>query len=148
MVSATGRGQVRFIFMEHDPAFATPRTFLVVDDDQLVRWNLAELVRSCGFEVWEANNTAEALGILQQAAPSFAGLLTDIQMPGTRSGIVLANHVRTMWPHIMIIVVSGARRPMPGELPERVEFVSKPVSEVGLRAMLEHEFAGVAQTAG
>jgi len=88
---------------------------------------LGELVRQCGYQAWEAANTAEALSVLNAAADHFTGLITDINMPGTRSGVVLANHVRCIWPHIAIIVVSAARHPMDGELPEHVSFLNKPV---------------------
>lgn len=103
------------------------KSFLIVDDEPLVRMELADAVRDCGCEVWEAANTAEALSILERAGESFAGLITDITMPGTRSGIVLANHVNRIWPHIRIIVVSAARHPMDGELPDHVDFLPKPV---------------------
>ena len=101
--------------------------FLIVDDEPLVRMELADIVRDCGFEAWEAANTAEALAMLETGSASFAGLITDINMPGTRSGVVLANHVRCLWPHINIIVVSAARRPLLGELPPQISFLSKPV---------------------
>lgn len=100
---------------------------LIVDDEPLARMELRELVRKCGFQAWEAANTAEALSVLDASADHFTGLITDINMPGTRSGVVLANHVRCLWPHIAIIVISAARRPMDGELPEHVSFFAKPV---------------------
>lgn len=88
---------------------------------------LGEVVRQCGFQAWEAASTAEALSLLDQAADHFAGLITDINMPGTRSGVVLANHVSFIWPHIAVVVVSAAREPIVGELPEHVSFLPKPV---------------------
>jgi CheY-like chemotaxis protein len=103
--------------------------FLIVDDEPLARMELAQIVRDCGYEAKEASNTAEALSILEADSESLMGLITDINMPGTRSGVVLANHVRCMWPHIQIIVVSAARAPLNGELPERVEFLNKPVAQ-------------------
>ncbi len=103
-----------------------PRSFLVVDDEPLVRLDMAELIREHGFEAWEAGSTAEALGILERSGDAFVGLITDVNMPGTRSGVVLANHVRVMWPHIRIIVVSGGRKPFAGELPDDTAFIPKP----------------------
>ncbi len=103
-----------------------PRSFLVVDDEPLVRLDMAELIREHGFEAWEAGSTAEALGILERSGDAFVGLITDVNMPGTRSGVVLANHVRVIWPHIRIIVVSGGRKPFAGELPDDTAFIHKP----------------------
>jgi CheY-like chemotaxis protein len=113
------------------------KAILIVDDEPLARMEMGEIVRQCGFEAWEAANTAEALSMLEQAADHFTCLITDINMPGTRSGVVLANHVRFMWPHIAIVVISVARRPMNGELPEHVSFLPKPVPPSKLVSALQ-----------
>ncbi|WP_127753009.1 response regulator [Devosia sp. 1566] len=103
------------------------KAFLIVDDEPLVRLELGDIVRDCGLDAWEAANTAEALAMLEADASKVIGLITDINMPGTRSGIVLANHVGCIWPHINIIVVSAVRRPLPGELPFLAKYLAKPV---------------------
>jgi CheY-like chemotaxis protein len=124
-------------------ALPAPRpAFLIVDDEPLARMELAERVRDCGFDVIEAGNTADALALLDARGENFAGLVTDINMPGNRSGVVLANHVRFIWPHIVIIVVSAARTPIQGELPEHVAFLSKPVDPDALRAAISAFPAG------
>jgi CheY-like chemotaxis protein len=106
---------------------ASPKTFLIVDDEPLARLELAEIVKECGFGAWEAASTEEALALLEERSDGVVGLITDIAMPGTRNGTVLANHVRWLWPHINIIVVSAARCPLEGELPGQVPFIAKPV---------------------
>jgi CheY-like chemotaxis protein len=83
---------------------------------------IGEVLRQCGYQAWEAANTAEALSMLEHAADHFIGLITEINMPGVRNGVVLANHVRFMWPHISIVVASAAREPMEGELPPHGHF--------------------------
>lgn len=117
------------------------KNFLVVDDDPLTRMDLGDIVRSCGFGAWEAANTAEALSILQASPDTFAAVITDVQMPGTRSGLVLANHVRTLWPHIRVIVVTGGRVPFAGELPQETQFMSKPISVPALSEMISRAAA-------
>lgn len=102
------------------------KCFLIVDDEPLIRMDMADLIREHGFEVWEAGNSAEALSILDRAGEDFAGLITDVNMPGSRNGKVLAHHVRTLWPHIRIIVVSAGRKPFAGELPDDTPFIPKP----------------------
>lgn len=104
------------------------KSFLIVDDEPLIRMDMAALIREHGFDVWEASNTAEALSILERAGSAFAGLITDVNMPGSRNGMVLANHVRSVWPHIRIIVVSAGRKPIQGELPDNTPFIPKPWS--------------------
>lgn len=102
------------------------KSFLIVDDEPLVRMDMADLIRENGYDAWEAASTSEALGILERAGDAFVGLITDVNMPGTRNGMVLANHVRTIWPHIRVIVVSAGRKPFAGELPEDTRFIPKP----------------------
>ena len=115
---------------------------LIVDDEPLVRLDLSDAVREQGFKVWEATNTADALAMLQQNGEACVGLVADINMPGTRSGVVLANHVRWMWPHIHIVVVSGARPPLVGALPDHVAFLPKPVEPRLLFSALHPDAAG------
>ena len=105
----------------------TSSAFLIVDDEPLARMELAQVVRDCGYEPWEAANSEEALSILEASGHAFAGLITDINMPGLRTGIFLAKHVRSTWPHIEIIVVSGAGVPLEEGLPDRIEILIKPV---------------------
>ncbi|KKB07287.1 response regulator [Devosia chinhatensis] len=119
--------------MSPDPV---KRAFLVVDDEPFVRMDLAELVRECGLEAYEAGSTSEALAVLERAAESFSGLITDVNMPGSRSGFVLANHVRVVWPHIRIIVVSAGRKPLTGELPADTAFIAKPWNQDALSAAI------------
>jgi CheY-like chemotaxis protein len=113
------------------------KTFLIVDDEPLIRMELGDIVQDCGFNVLEAANTAEALALLDANDGIFTGIITDIAMPGTRSGVVLAHHVRYMWPHIPIIIVSAARLPRSWELPDHVEFIAKPVAPQRLAAKIK-----------
>ena len=112
---------------------SSPKTFLIVDDEPLARMELAEIVKECGYEACEAASTDQALSLIQEGSEQVVGLITDIHMPGTRNGTVLANHIRWLWPHINIIVVSAARCPLQGELPEKVPFIAKPVSSLSLK---------------
>ena len=64
----------------------------------------------------------------------------DVAMPGTLNGFDLARLVRTAYPHINILVCSGALPPgFSGEAPE-ARFVRKPyrVAEIApiIRAMM------------
>ena len=107
---------------------------LVVDDDALIRMDMAEMLGELGYAVNEADSVASALAFLAIAGEQVGLLVTDVQMPGTRNGMTLANHVDFMWPHIRILVVSGAVRPITGELPHSAQFVPKPVSPQALNA--------------
>lgn len=52
---------------------------LFVDDDHILRRGLVGLARRCGFEVLEARNGVEALGLVQQRIPDI--VVTDLHMP-------------------------------------------------------------------
>lgn len=81
-------------------------TVLVVEDEPLLRYALVCELSDAGFEVLEAASTDEAEAVLSsQGAVDL--VMTDIQMPGARDGIVLAEIVRATRPEIKIIIASG-----------------------------------------
>ena len=88
----------------------SPATVLVVEDEPLLRYALASELDAAGFQVLEAGNTAEAETVLAAGAPVDV-LVTDVQMPGPRDGMVLAQMVRAQWPETKVIIASG--RPPP-----------------------------------
>ena len=88
----------------------SPATVLVVEDEPLLRYALASELDAAGFQVLEAGDTAEAETLLSKDAPVDV-LITDVQMPGPRDGMVLAKAVRAQWPETKVIVASG--RPPP-----------------------------------
>lgn len=86
-------------------------TILVVEDEPLLRFALASEIAAAGFHVLEAANTDEAESVLATGAPIDL-LITDIQMPGPRDGVALAETVRAIRPRAKIIVASGRPPPM------------------------------------
>lgn len=100
---------------------------LVVDDEPLIRMDTSDIVSEAGFHVIEARTADEALAFLKEHN-SLQLLFTDIQMPGAIDGVGLAQHVAKHWPHIKIIVASGAIVPPVGVLPDSVAFLNKPIS--------------------
>lgn len=123
-------------YREMDTNAQTALAFLIVEDEPITRMELDDVVRACGFEPYGVGSVSEALQVLETAPQTFAGIITDINLPGTRSGTVLANQVNHVWPHMRIIVLSGGRRPVGGELPHRTPFFSKPASRDALMAAI------------
>ncbi|PIK73089.1 response regulator [Methylobacterium frigidaeris] len=97
----------------------------MAEDEVLLRMEAADLLNDAGFSVLEAGNAEGALRYLERH-PEVQLLFTDVQMPGACDGFALAREVARRWPHIAIVVVSGAARPAPGELPDKARFFSKP----------------------
>jgi CheY-like chemotaxis protein len=98
---------------------------LVVEDELLIRMAVVDLMEEAGFVTLEANNADEAIGLLE-ARDDIRVLFTDIDMPGSMDGLMLAAAVHNKWPPISIIVVSGQRRPDAQDMPVGSFFFSKP----------------------
>ncbi len=104
-----------------------PIAVLVVEDEALIRMDVADDLEQAGFNVLEAGNTDEALSLLR-SHPEIQALFTDIEMPGSMNGLTLAAMVHDRWPPIKIIVTSGRVRVRKFDLPEDALFVPKPYS--------------------
>lgn len=77
---------------------------LVVDDDEGVRENLAELFDTVGFEVRTAANATEALARLEESPVDV--LLTDFRMPGP-NGVELIATCRRRYPGLRAILMTA-----------------------------------------
>ena len=116
-------------------------SILIVEDEALVRQELADTFEEAGFSVVGARNGEEAERMLE-THPEIHGVVTDIDMPGTIDGIWLAWIAYKRDPTIDVIVISGQIQPEDGELPENASFQSKPVQpETALRQM-QHMMSG------
>jgi CheY-like chemotaxis protein len=82
---------------------------LVVEDEALVRFMLAEAIRDAGFGVLEAADADEALAILENVGAVDA-MITDVHMPGALDGVALAAAARQLCPDAKLILVSGSAR--------------------------------------
>jgi response regulator RpfG family c-di-GMP phosphodiesterase len=72
-----------------------PETILLLEHDVLTRAFLADYLRSCGYRVFEARGTAEALTILQESAEPIRVVLSDAENGFRLSGWVKANRPKT-----------------------------------------------------
>ena len=81
-------------------------TILVVEDEVLIRLDLAQQLRSAGFTVLEASTAHEAMMILQ-ATDGVALVVSDVRMPGEIDGLGLASWIRLERPDTKVIVLSG-----------------------------------------
>lgn len=85
------------------PAGSKARVLLVEDEDD-IRENTAELMRIMGYEVLEAASAEAALALLERR-PDI--VLTDLQLPGL-GGEALAHAARQRLPRARIAFMSGA----------------------------------------
>ena len=83
-----------------------PSCVLLVEDEVVIRALLAEELRDHGLVVVEAVNADEAWAYL--AAGGRADLLfSDVSMPGSMTGADLARRVKTAYPGMKAILMSG-----------------------------------------
>ena len=54
---------------------------LIVDDEPLIRWSLAETLAECGYEVAETGDGRGATRLLQDAPRQFDVVLLDYRLP-------------------------------------------------------------------
>jgi CheY-like chemotaxis protein len=87
---------------------ATGQTVLVVEDEVLLRYAIADYLRSCGYRVIEAVDADEALLVLQQPDLAVDVLFSDIAMPGSMNGFALAQWVRANRPAIKVVLSGTA----------------------------------------
>lgn len=85
---------------------ASKITVLLVEDEVIVRLDLATYVEQAGYNVLEAGCAAEAIEMLERDR-SIRVVFTDIRMPGDMDGVALARCVRERWPPTVIVISSG-----------------------------------------
>jgi len=108
---------------------------LIVEDELLLRMDLAEMIEEAGFGVVQAANADEAIVILRMRS-DVRVVFTDIQMPGSMDGLNLARFVRDRWPPIKIVATSGRVTVGDGDLPDGGVFLPKPYRSAQVVATL------------
>lgn len=103
-------------------------TALVVDDDDILRMDVVEMLEHAGFHTLEAETGDQAMLVLEQHHLDVTLLFSDVEMPGSRNGFALAREVAVKWPYIAIVIASGRLKPAEGDLPEGAHFIGKPFS--------------------
>lgn len=81
-------------------------TVLVVEDDELVRELVVELVLDLGYRVLSAENGEEARAILLHG-DEIDLLFTDISLPPPLSGTELARAARARRPGLRVLLMTG-----------------------------------------
>jgi CheY-like chemotaxis protein len=80
-------------------------TILLVDDDEIVRFGLAELLEDKGYDVTTAGSVSEALKLI--SAGSYDVLLSDLHMPGKGDGLTVVSAMRHANPKAVTILLSA-----------------------------------------
>jgi len=86
----------------------TKPNFLVVDDEEELRYLLKEFLKTYNLQVEEADSEKKALEIFKETGP-FTILITDIVMPGG-DGLTLIRKIKEISPETMILAMTGYAR--------------------------------------
>ncbi|MFD2236990.1 hybrid sensor histidine kinase/response regulator [Aureimonas populi] len=103
------------------------RTILIVDDEEVHRELMTDILRPLGFVVLTAADGPAALRLVQDVRPDLCVL--DIQMPGM-DGWALARALNECLPRAPVVMLSAnvGERPAPGEeAPSVKELMAKPI---------------------
>jgi CheY-like chemotaxis protein len=108
---------------------------LLVEDENLIRVTLAEMLEEAGYHVVEASTGDEACTLIR-GVNGFDVLLTDIQMPGSADGIDVAHHFQAHHPNAPVVFMTGRPDMLSriGQLTESEALLRKPFRP---RQMLE-----------
>ena len=103
-------------------------TILVVEDDLEVQASVAGMLAELGYQVLSADDGESALRIINSGV-AIDVLFTDVVMPGSLPGPLLAKQARTILPQLKVLFTSGFTRNAlisGGRLDDGVQLLSKP----------------------
>ncbi len=87
-----------------DRKFKKRETMLIVDDDEAIRNLLRRILEKEGYTCESAEDAEDAIDFLKKQ--SFDLVISDVAMPG-KSGIQLLEEIRTNYPNIPTLMISG-----------------------------------------
>src|SRR6266513_1968754 len=82
------------------------QTILVVEDEEMVRGLICEVLRREGYRVLACGDAAEGLEASQRHGPGIDLLLTDVIMPGM-NGPEMASRIQETLPNLRVVFMSG-----------------------------------------
>jgi DNA-binding response OmpR family regulator len=100
-----------------------PLAILIVEDDDGIRDMINTILIDAGFYVETAATGWEAIAAIEEKP--FDLVVADVQLPGGLSGIQMAQHVRSRYPMLKCLFISGKAEPVVCD-PRLDDFVSKP----------------------
>lgn len=103
---------------------------LVVEDDDIVRMLMVEVLDELGYSTIEAENATAALNVIEDASQQLALLVTDVGLPDMR-GEELAAKARAVRPLLPVLFASGYADSL--HVPEGMHMIGKPFSIDQLR---------------
>ena len=82
------------------------QTVVLVEDEEMVRGLLSEVLRRVGYEVLACANPEEGIAVCRRHTGKIDLLLTDVMMPGM-NGREMANRIQETLPGLRVVFMSG-----------------------------------------
>jgi DNA-binding NtrC family response regulator len=110
---------------------------MLIDDDDLVRSALVEVLEDAGFQVMDFADPREALGTFDAVGRPDV-LVTDIDLRSTLNGFDVAAAAHRPCPTISVVLISGLPADHTGQLLDpRDQYLQKPISNCHLLQTIE-----------
>jgi PAS domain S-box-containing protein len=106
------------------------KTILLVEDEEQLRFDLAEMLELSGYEVLQAGDAGQAMRQLQ-AGQEIDLLVTDVGLPNGMNGRQLAEAVQMQLPDIQVLFITGyadVAAMQNQSLPAGMQVIRKPFS--------------------
>ena len=88
----------------------SPLQVLVVDDEALIRWSVAETLADLGFEVVQAADAGSALAAIDAAGPPFDVIVLDLRLPDM-DDLTLLSTIRRRLPQVPVVLMTAFGTP-------------------------------------
>lgn len=126
------------------------QAILLIDAEVLVRHELAEYLRHCGYRVVEASGTDEAVTVLAEADEEIDALLCDAAAVGETSAFELARWVREHRPHLPVMLAGTHEKAaqQAGELCDEGPALSRPYDPAVVVDRIRRSLAARDRTGG
>ena len=90
-----------------EPGSEIRAAVIVAYGDEVVRRVLAEHLRSCGYDVFEAAGSDEALAMIADSSCRLDALLCDVAITGERSGFGLSIEAKDLRPELRVMLTGS-----------------------------------------
>jgi DNA-binding NtrC family response regulator len=89
----------------------TPLSILVVEDEPLMRWSVAETLAASGHHVVETADAEGARRAMRTGADPFDVVLLDLRLPDADDDFSLLANIRAATPRVPVIVMTAFGTP-------------------------------------
>ncbi len=113
---------------------------LVVEDQAIIRLDLAAELAEHGFEVIEAHDGETGIRLFREH-PRISAAVVDIHLPASLNGYDLVRQIRSIRPACTVVIISGSPFVMPDDFAEHVIIESKPLDTAKIALVLRMRFA-------